>query len=247
MSNSNNGHVNVVCMKWGTLYSHDYVNKLFCMVRRNLTKNFTFYCLTDDASGIRSEIEVRPLPELYIPKKNQVSPWHKLAMFSKELYDIKGKTLFLDLDNIIINNIDAIIDYSDKFSIAENWTQIGQSIGNTTAYCFNIGEYSDILDKYLRDPERIVLEYRNEQIFVSKQLASQISFFPRNWIQSFKRHCLSGKFLRFFIEPKLPSDVKIIAFHGNPRPHNAINGEWPGKFIPYMKPALWMKDYWYED
>ena len=54
---SDENPVNVLCMKWGTLYGPEYVNRLYGMVARNLRRPFRFVCLTDDASGIRFEVE----------------------------------------------------------------------------------------------------------------------------------------------------------------------------------------------
>ena len=45
--------LNVICMKWGTKYSSEYVNKLYSMVARNLSVPFRFVCFTDDADGIK--------------------------------------------------------------------------------------------------------------------------------------------------------------------------------------------------
>jgi hypothetical protein len=236
--------VNVICMKWGTLYSPDYVNKLFNMVSRNLTKPFNFYCFTDDAKGIVQEVIIKSLPEIYIPKKNQVSPWRKLSMFAKELDGIKGKTLFLDLDKIIVDNIDCFFEYSDKLAIIENWTQKGQGIGNSAVYCFEVGKYPFILENFNNNPEKIVQDYDNEQIYLSKNIGKEMVFWPDSWCKSFKRHCIAGRFLRFFIAPQIPKGAKIIVFHGHPRPHEAIEGRWPKKLIPYLKTALWIQEYW---
>ena len=46
----------IICMKWGTKYGPEYVNRLYAMVRRHLTGDFNMVCLTDDAKGIRSEV-----------------------------------------------------------------------------------------------------------------------------------------------------------------------------------------------
>jgi hypothetical protein len=56
--------VNVLCMKWGTKYPADYVNTLYSMVARNLTREFRFVCLTEDATGLHDQVEVFTLPEL---------------------------------------------------------------------------------------------------------------------------------------------------------------------------------------
>lgn len=42
-------------MKWGTKYGPEYVNRLYAM-RRHLSGDFRFVCLTDSTEGIRSEV-----------------------------------------------------------------------------------------------------------------------------------------------------------------------------------------------
>jgi hypothetical protein len=231
-------------MKWGTLYSSDYVNKLYNMVKRNLTKPFDFYCFTEDPIGIDEAVIIKPLPEISIPPKNQVSPWRKLSMFASDLAGIKGKALFLDLDNVIIDNIDCYFDYSDKFCIIENWTQMGQGIGNSSVYCLEIGKYSFVLDEYNKDPQKIVDTYDNEQIFLSRMIGEDLVFWPSEWCRSFKRHSVPGRFMKFFKAPIIPPKVKIISFHGHPRPHEALEGKWPGRLIPYFKKPEWLAEYW---
>ena len=49
--------VNVICIKWGTLYGPEFVNKLYSMVKRNLSLEFRFVCMTDDTTGIDEHIE----------------------------------------------------------------------------------------------------------------------------------------------------------------------------------------------
>ena len=41
----------ILCMKWGTKYGPEYVNRLYAMVRRHLSGDFNFVCLTDDSQG----------------------------------------------------------------------------------------------------------------------------------------------------------------------------------------------------
>lgn len=53
------GNRTILCMKWGTLYSADYVNVLFNACRQSLSGDFRFLCLTDDATGFLPEIEAR--------------------------------------------------------------------------------------------------------------------------------------------------------------------------------------------
>ena len=100
---------NVICIKWGTKFDADYVNCLYKMVEKNLTLPHRFVCFTDNSNGLLNGIEVRPLPELNdegIPDK----AWKKLGLFTKDLADLEGEALFLDLDIVIRDNIDCFFE-----------------------------------------------------------------------------------------------------------------------------------------
>jgi len=101
--------VNVLCMKWGTKYSSDYVNTLYSMVSRNMRREFRFVCLTEDGAGLHGNIEVFPLPELSVDLGGPERGWNKLAVFAETLYDLRGKVLCLDLDLIITGSLDDLL------------------------------------------------------------------------------------------------------------------------------------------
>lgn len=48
----------MLCVKWGSKYGPEYVNKLYRGIKTNSTIPFKFYCVTDDASGLEEEINV---------------------------------------------------------------------------------------------------------------------------------------------------------------------------------------------
>lgn len=235
--------VNVICIKWGTAYGPEYVNKLYAMVKRNLSLDFRFACLTDDSSGLDEAVETFPIPEIPMPADRPDSVWRKLALFSHEIGDLSGKTLFLDLDVVIVDNIDALFDYADRFTIIENWTQKGRGIGNSSVYCYEIGRYSYVLDYYKAHKDEILAQYSNEQIYLSKKIGD-IKFWPETWCRSFKFHAIPKGLLRFFRPPTIPEGCKILAFHGHPNPDQALAGNYGGRLHKYFKPALWIQDYW---
>ena len=85
----------ILCMKWGTLYGPDYVNRLYAMVARNGTGPFRFICLTDDSDGIRDEVACYPCPEIAVPETHRNKPWRKVSLWASELFDLSGEILFL--------------------------------------------------------------------------------------------------------------------------------------------------------
>ena len=52
--------------------------------------------------------------------------------------------------------------------------------------------------------------------------------------------------LNFFFEPRLPGKAKIIVFHGNPTPDQALSGKVKGikKFIRFVKTPEWLRSNW---
>ena len=54
-----NAHeIRVVCVKYGTKYGADYVNNLYYGTSKNLTLKHSFYCFTEDGSGLDPNIKV---------------------------------------------------------------------------------------------------------------------------------------------------------------------------------------------
>ena len=44
--------VNILTFKWGTLYSAEYVNRVYRGVKAHLKRPFRFVCVTDDPTGL---------------------------------------------------------------------------------------------------------------------------------------------------------------------------------------------------
>ena len=53
---------NFYCLKWGTKYGPQYVNRLFNSLKVHYDNPFSFTCLTDDSSGFNSDIIVDKIP-----------------------------------------------------------------------------------------------------------------------------------------------------------------------------------------
>ena len=87
----------IICMKWGTKYGPEYVNRLYAMVRRHLTGEFNMVCLTDNSDGIRSEVQCLPIPPLDLPQGIPERGWTKLASFAQDLHGLRGTYLFGNL------------------------------------------------------------------------------------------------------------------------------------------------------
>ncbi len=239
----------IACMKWGTRYGPEFVNRLYRAVERNLTHPFTFYCFTDDDTGLDPDIRIRPLPAINLPRHVASTPWRKLSMWQSPLAEItKGDLLVLDIDLVVTGPLDELFDYQPgTYCVIENWTQKGEGIGNTSVFRLPIGQYTSIFESFNADPEAILSKHRIEQHYISRSIPEQ-HFWPRSWCLSFKHSVLPRFPANWWRTPRLPEDARIIAFTGHPDPDEARDGTWPApwykRHYKHVRPTSWIAEHW---
>ena len=88
---------NVICVKFGTKYNSQYVNKLYHDIKAVAKSDFKFYCYTDDKIGIDKEIIIiDPLP-----KPTLKGVWNKLRLFDPDMPFKSGHNIYIDLDTYV--------------------------------------------------------------------------------------------------------------------------------------------------
>ena len=170
----------VICMKWGTRYGPDYVNRLYSMVQRHAKRPTRLVCYTDDASGLVAGVETFPLPHIVLPPNKEWLPWRKLSLWQKDLEGVSGDVLFLDLDVVITGSIDEFFDYEPgHFCVARNWTQPNAGIGNTSIFRFPVGVHTYIYGRVMSECERVLSTHVNEQVFISREI-TDMNYYSNN-------------------------------------------------------------------
>lgn len=233
-------------MKWGTKYGPEYVNRLYSMVDRHLSLPFKFVCLTDDTNGIVPEVTCYDIPPLDLPPNSPERGWNKLSTFEPDLYDLQGQALFLDLDVVIVDNIDCFFDVPGEFLVIHDWKRPWRITGNTSVYRFTLGAFPDVLPYFRENFDNIRNRFRNEQAYLTwfiKDKYEHVDYWPNNWCKSYKYHCLRPLPFSLWQPPVLPDDAKIIIFHGEVNPHDAISGG-GGKWYRHILPSDWIEDHW---
>jgi hypothetical protein len=216
----------VVCLKWGTKYSAEYVNKLHSMVKRNLTLPYEFVCFTENTQGINKQIRCEPLPNLPLQ-----GWWYKLWFLSND-FPLDGTILFLDLDLIIFNNIDKLFMFKpDNFcsirdfnrSLNIRWERI-----NSSVFKFQSKKYKHVFDNFINDSQTHIRKFHGDQDFMFKHINDNV-FWPDEWIQSYKWEMRSRTELtkidgkrnfKTIGTPVIKHDTKIAVFHGEPNPQD---------------------------
>lgn len=214
----------VVCLKWGTKYGPEYVNKLWSMVNRHLTIDHEFVCFTENSEGIDKNINIESLPRYPL-----TGWWYKTFFLSNDI-PLQGNILFLDLDIIIFNNINKLFLYEpEKFciirdfnrSIRKNW-----DYSNSSVFRVNTGSYDALWKDFIKNPKVHTSKNRGDQDWMHKNIKDKV-YWPDEWIQSYKWEMrdrseltiVNGK--RNFKEnrnPKILPETSIAVFHGEPNP-----------------------------
>jgi hypothetical protein len=205
--------LNIFCLWVGNKYPVDYVIKLKNMLEKNVTVPYQFVCLTDrphihKIDGIKFDKAFVTI----------VDSWCKLSLFVPQLKNLgySGKSLYLDLDVVIVANIDKIIEENDDFTIIQDWWR---PTFNSSMMIWNIGNRDKL---YMKFKKSDMIKHRGDQDHISEILAgdSTVKTFNPTMIQSYKANNLQNGIKKF---------TKIAVFHGKPKPHECEG---------------WVKDYW---
>lgn len=259
-----NERKNVVCIKWGNVYNSDDVNKLYKMVIKNTTYKIDFYCFTENSEGLNKNIIVKKLPILNTIEEytNKFGYKKEAGLCDNTLGDLQGqRVLFFDLDVLIVGSLDGFFEFpqNDKFYIINDTNTKGNRVGQATCYSWTVGTLGFIKEYYEKNPKEVVDKFGTAcQEFLSEKVIEKfgkLNFWPDSWFCSFRFDCIP-RFIpfRYFITPSLPKnrpDLKVVNFHGYPKPEEAIKGIWRvkkgqnwKKIYKVCKPTPWIEEYW---
>lgn len=249
----------VACMKWGTAYGPEYVNRLYAGVRRNVTGPLRFFCMTDDPTGLDAGIEILPLAEEpFFPamfaemrKHGYHGALRKLSLFrAGAVPGLSGPLLILDIDVVVTGSLDDLMTWEPgKVCMRREWTTTGSraSRGHGSVLRMDPAIHTALYDAMARDPEGEIRRYvGSEQSYTSGTAweAGYFAPFPDQWIVSFKRACRPPRPLNLFLEPRLPRDARIVAFHGRPKIEEAMQGYTAGGLGKRVLPTRWLRKHW---
>lgn len=257
------GLVNILTLKWGKMYSAEYVNRIYRGVKAHLHRPFRFVCVTDDPTGLVDGVEAHPFPAQpnWLRTNARYPRWPniyiKLLVFQKGFADLQGPTLFLDIDQIIVGGLDDFFDYRPgEFCIIHNWVALRKRIfrrvpfcGNSSCFRFDAGEKSHYIFETFKSEPDVAMDptvYGTEQEYMTHAVGfDKVRFWPDNFVRSFKRTCTWPWPLNHFLMPRLKKDTRILCFHGFPTPTQAIEGFRGSKHLDgWTRPCPWVKDLW---
>jgi hypothetical protein len=244
-------------MRWGALYPPGYVNILHSAVKRHLSKPFRFVCLTNEPAGLDPGIECFPIPDLgYADYHWRSGAWPKLSVFLSDLYGLKGRALFIDLDSVILDSLEPFFDLEGEFIAIGGGPNWRRGVANpkpelaSGVFAFDLGSQPQVVEIFQKNPADAFETYRLEQNFLEATVTSWKPW-PDGWILSFKRHLRRPAFVDLFLPHRKPAPgTKIVAFHGDPRPIDVVrqgSKRWATFPRSGRGPIDWVRDYWLEN
>jgi len=176
--------LNIACVlktNKDSIYSEEWVDKLFNQVTRHVNIPFKFTCL----SNISTKFNTVPLVT------DSQSFWNKIELFRPNLFE--GPVLYFDLDVLICKDITEVIN---KLQVLNKFVMVKepyQEIVNSSIMYWS-GDYSYLYNNYIKDREQICEEYKRvprygDQSYISEHVEYDLieNYSPENFI-NWKHH-----------------------------------------------------------
>jgi hypothetical protein len=195
------------------------------MVSRHLTLPYVFKCLTDDRHPVEG------VETIYRPNSGyRRGWWHKVQLFDPDL-PLSGRILYFDLDVVIHDNIDRLLtnydqefvgirDFNRKFH--SNYKYLNSSV---MSWCHP--DQSQVWQEFVKDTS-IPNKFMGDQDWIWHTAKDRITFFPEDWIQSYKWEVRSRNDITLIGgKRKFKTDdhnivpdknCSVTVFHGDPKP-----------------------------
>lgn len=114
------GKVNVFCVRMGTFYGPEYVERLRNMVLRHSKGwDVSFWCITDQTDTPEGWHTVKPMG----PHSERW--WAKMELFNTELRGDR-QSVYFDLDTVIVGDLGPLFSLKLDFGICANFTRAVQ-------------------------------------------------------------------------------------------------------------------------
>ncbi|REC54253.1 glycosyl transferase [Rhodosalinus sediminis] len=250
--------VTVACIKWGTAFGPEYVNRLYSGVRRNLPHEVRFVCMTEHADGLHPEVEVVPLPrepfqaemDRALAVANRQGAMRKVSLFRPgAIPGAEGPILGFDLDVVITGDLEPIRTHAPgKVVMRHDWTEArkGRPTGHGSVFRFDPARHGYLYDDLAAAPYAEVERARgSEQRYTSHKAMAQgdFAYIPGDWVVSFKYDCLGLPPVNWLRPPRLPAGARVVCFHGRPKMPEAVEG-YRGSLIRRSRPCPWLREHW---
>lgn len=216
-----------VCLKWGTKYSAEYVNRLAASLRRHAAvPHLKVVCYTDDAAGLAAGVEARPLPG------GMPGWWNKALLFALSADERDTRFVFVDLDTVVVGDMTPLLSYDGPFAVlgTDGMANEGRSGGFNSSLMLWRGGWGCRIGTELLARRRAVLgavhrfDHWLEMVVPGAERLE--SRFP-GMVGEYVSDCAAGG-------GSPPPERGLVTFPLHPKPHHVAAG------------AEWIRRHWRE-
>jgi len=224
------GPINCACVIHGTVYDWIYVDKLYAMLTRHLTRPVILHVWTEASRTVPAPYVHHPLqewPGIGGPRK---SWWYKMQMFNPQGFD--GRLIYFDLDVIIIDNIDWMTALDTRFFWAcrdfrHHWRGAWHGI-NSSIMIWHTSSFGQVWHEFTNDNiHAVTRRFQGDQDFLNNKIADRDRrYLDDTLIKSWRWEIKDGGMdfkKRVYKRPDagsvIPPNTHVMVFHGQPKPH----------------------------
>lgn len=220
--------IDCACLIHGSAYDWTYVEKLYSMLTRNLTRPVRLHVYTEESRDVPYPFIKHSLDDWKIggPKK---SWWYKIQIFNSRHH--QGDLLYFDLDTVITKSIDWIwkLPTTHFWAVRDFkylWKPHSYTI-NSSVMWWNTEKFNFVWNSFSnQDLASMLLKYHGDQDYITDAiLQTQRKCFDIERVKSWRWQSLDGGFdfkSRSYRTPesgtKLDYNTSILVFHGHPKP-----------------------------
>ena len=226
--------IDCACVIHGDVYEWKYVDTLYSMLTRNLSRPVKMHVYTEHDRDVPAHMTKHVLTEWPGIRGSKKSWWYKMQLFNPKHH--AGQLLYLDLDTVIVNSLDWIIQLSpDRLWTIRDfktiWKPKFQGINSSVMY-WNTTQFAKIWDDISKqDIPRLCAKYHGDQDYLSAVLTSkQRRFFSEKSALSWRWQALDGgidPYKRTHYHPGLGTrfgpETSLLIFHGQPKPEQVAD------------------------
>lgn len=224
------GPVDCACVIHGSAYDWIYVDKLYSMLNRNISRGIRLHVWTETE---------RSVPQPYVKHDLQAwsgiggprkSWWYKMQMFDSDRFH--GRLLYFDLDVIILENIDWMLELDTRYFWAcrdfrYHWRGEWSGI-NSSVMVWHTGMMGHVWKDFsAQNIHAIAKRFQGDQDYLNSVIGNQSRrYLDQDLIKSWRWEIKDGGMdfrKKVYKNPNagsiVPANTHVMVFHGHPKPH----------------------------
>lgn len=220
--------IDCACVIHGNVYDWTYVDRLYNMLNRHISRGIRLHVYTEDFRPVPSPMIKHVLTDWGI-RGPKMSWWYKMQLFNSQHH--QGPLLYFDLDTVIIDNLDWLVNLPVQYFWAIKdfkhlWKPTFTGINSSVMY-WDTTKFNFVYERFCqKNFDTVIAGYHGDQDYISEVIEiNQRRFLPAEQVKSWRWQCLDGgydfkkrRFLRPGTGTNPPQNTSILVFHGNPKP-----------------------------